>query len=80
MVYSAERTKSHSVRALTSSRRQRVVFLPALLARETLIQESKHLGNIELNVLEIELVLVVFLHLEEIIKLKIKFEETAIAS
>ena len=37
--------------------------LPALLPRESLVQERKDLGDVELDVFQVEVILVVLLHL-----------------
>jgi hypothetical protein len=37
---------------------------PAFLPRKTLVQQSQHLSDVELNIFEIEVILVVLLHLE----------------
>jgi hypothetical protein len=46
--------------------------LPSLLSGEALIQEREDLGYVELHVFEVEFLLAVFLHLEEIVELKVK--------
>lgn len=56
------------------------VALPALLSRESLIQQSKNFGNVELNVLQIKIFLILLLHFEEIIKFEIEFEQTSSTS
>jgi hypothetical protein len=43
--------------------------LPSLLSGEALIQEREDLGDVELDVFEVEFLLAVFLHLEEIVEL-----------
>lgn len=54
--------------------------LPPLFSSKPLVQQSEHLGNIELNVFEIELILVVLLHLEQVIQLKVKLQKTSVAT
>ena len=39
-------------------------FSPSLFAREALVQERKHFGDIELNIFQIQVFQVVFLHLK----------------
>lgn len=57
-----------------------MLFLPALLPREPLVQQCEDLGDVELNVLQIQIVLAVFLHFEQIVQLQIQFEESSCAS
>lgn len=52
--------------------------LPPLLAGKALVEQREHLGNVELDVFQVEVVLAVFLHLEEVVQLEVEFEETAI--
>ena len=54
--------------------------LPALLPREALVQEGEHLGDVELDVFQVKIVLVVFLHFQQIVELEIQLEETSVAS
>lgn len=42
-------------------------YLPALLPSESLVQKGKNFWYVELDILEVQLVLSVFLHLQEII-------------
>jgi hypothetical protein len=42
-------------------------LLPAFLASEALVEEVEHLGDVELDVLEVQILLIVLLHLEEIV-------------
>jgi hypothetical protein len=67
------------VHALTPCRTAETA-LPSLLPREALIQQHQHLTDIKLDILEIQILLVVFLHLQQIIKLEIKLEQAAIAA
>jgi len=53
---------------------------PSLLAGETLVKQGENLGNVEVNVFEVELVLVVLLHLEQVVQLKVEFEKPAVAA
>lgn len=50
------------------------MHLPPLLSCKSFVEERKHLGHIELDVLQIKVFEVVFLHLQEIVKLEIKLE------
>lgn len=61
-------------------RRVKGVVLPALLASEALIQEHEHLGNVELDVLQIQVFLVVLLHLQQIVQLQVQLEQAAVAA
>lgn len=54
--------------------------LPPLLSREALVEQSEHLGHVELDVFKVELVLAVLLHLEQVVELEVEFEEAAVAS
>jgi hypothetical protein len=47
---------------------------PSLLASETLIEERQDLGDVELDVFKVEILLVVLLHFEEIVEFKIKLQ------
>jgi hypothetical protein len=48
--------------------------LPALLASEALIQQCQHLWYVELDVFEIKIILVIFLHFEQIIQLEVQLK------
>lgn len=50
------------------------MHLPSLLSCKSFVEERKHLGDIELDIFQIEVFKVVFLHLQEIVKLEIKLE------
>lgn len=54
--------------------------LPPLLSRKSLVQQSENLGDVELHVFEIQVILSILLHLEQVIQLKIQLEETTVAS
>ena len=47
--------------------------LPSFLSRKALIEERQNLGNVELYVFEIEVLLVIFLHLEQVVELEVQF-------
>ena len=50
---------------------------PPPLSREPLVQEGEDFADVELHVLEIEVLLVIFLHLKEIVKLEIQFQQAS---
>jgi hypothetical protein len=45
--------------------------LPALLSRKSLVEENEHFGDIELNILQVQIFLVILLHLQQVVKLQI---------
>ena len=51
-----------------------VLSLPSFLPGKSLVQQCQDLGYIELHVFEIEVFLIVFLHLQQVIELQIEFE------
>ncbi len=55
-------------------------LLPGLLPSKALVEKSKNLGDVELDVFQVKVVLVVFLHLKEIVELEIEFQEAPISS
>lgn len=57
-----------------------VLSLPPLLSGKALIQEREDLGHIELDVFKVKLVLAIFLHLKQIVKLEVKFQKSAVAA
>lgn len=50
---------------------RRVSALPALLPGKALVQQREDLGHVEQDVLEVEGFLVVLLHFEQVVELKI---------
>lgn len=54
--------------------------LPALLPCKPLVEQCKNFGHVELDVFEIQVVLVVFLHFKEVVQLQVKFEESPVAT
>jgi hypothetical protein len=54
--------------------------LPPFLARKAFVEKREHLGDVELHVLKIEILLIVFLHLQQIVEFQVKFEKSAIAA
>lgn len=55
-------------------------ILPTLLSRKTSVEQPQYFRNVELDVFEIEIFLVVFLHLEQVVQLQIQFQEAAASS
>ena len=51
---------------------------PSLFPCESLVQKCEHFRDIELHVFQIKIFLVILLHLQEIIKFKIKFQQTTV--
>lgn len=54
--------------------------LPPLLSCKSLVQKGKHFGDVELDIFEIKLILVVLLHLQQIVQLKIELQESSVAA
>lgn len=50
--------------------------LPTLLARKALVEEGKHLGDIELNVFQVKVLQVVLLHLEKVVQFEVKLQQS----
>lgn len=55
-------------------------LLPPLLSSEPLVEQGQDLGDVELDIFEIEGLLVVLLHFEQIIELEVEFEQPSIAA
>jgi hypothetical protein len=53
---------------------------PALLACKTLVEKGEDLADIELDIFEVEILLVVFLHLQEIVKFQVQLQQSTVAS
>ena len=53
---------------------------PLLFPRKSLVEKGENLGDVELNVFEIKIFLVVSLHLEQIIELEIKLEQSTVSA
>lgn len=53
---------------------------PALLSSESLIEQSQYLGHIELDIFQVKLVLVIFLHLQQVVKLQVKLEKPPVSA
>ena len=51
---------------------------PPFLAREALVQQRQHFGDVELDVFEVEGFLVVLLHLEQIVEFEVELEQAAV--
>lgn len=60
-------------RDIESLRVSSAQILPTFLPSKPLIKQRKHLRDIELDVFKIEIFLVIFLHLKEIVELEIEF-------
>lgn len=56
------------------------VTSPSLLPSKPLVEQCKDLGNIKLNVFQVQFVLVILLHLKKIIKLEIEFEQSSVSA
>lgn len=54
--------------------------LPSLLPSKSLVEQGKNLGNIELNVFQVQFVLVVLLHLEQVVELEVEFQQPPISA
>lgn len=54
--------------------------LPPLLPSKSLVEQCKDFGDVELDVFEIQLVLVIFLHLKQIIELEVQFEQSSVSA
>ena len=46
--------------------------LPPLLPREPLVKQREDLGDVELHVLQVQIVLVVLLHLEQVVEFEVE--------
>ena len=53
---------------------------PALLSGEALVEKVEHLGDVELDVFQIQILLVVFLHFEKIIQFEVELEKASVAT
>lgn len=51
----------------------RRTYLPALLSRKPFVEQSQDLGDIELDILQVKVLEVVFLHFQKIIEFQVKF-------
>jgi len=54
--------------------------LPPLLPGKAFVEESQDLRDVELDVFKVEIILVVLLHFQKVIKLEIKLQKATIAS
>jgi hypothetical protein len=59
------------------SGRRFLVTCCSLLPCKPLIEKSQYLGNVELNILQIKVLLAIFLHFEQVIKLQVKFKQSS---
>lgn len=51
-------------------------LLPPLLACKSFVQKGEHLGDIELDVFQVKVLQVVLLHLEKVVKLEVKLQQS----
>jgi hypothetical protein len=58
--------------ASSKTRPRHAGCLPPLLSGETFVKQSQDLGDVELNVFKIKIVLPIFLHLEKVVQLKVQ--------
>lgn len=54
--------------------------LPPLLPGKALVEQRKDLGDVELDIFQVKVVLVVLLHLEQIVELEVELEQATITS
>jgi hypothetical protein len=52
--------------------------LPPLLSREAFVEQSEDFWDVELDIFQVQVFLVVLLHLEEIVEFEIKLEQSTI--
>ena len=57
-----------------------VIHLPSFLSGEALVEQSQDLGYIELDIFEVEVLLIVLLHFQQVIELQVEFEEAPISA
>jgi hypothetical protein len=50
--------------------------LPAFLPGKALVEQSQDFRDVELHVFQVEVFLVIFLHLQQIVKLQIQFQQS----
>lgn len=55
-----------------------IYYLPALLPSEPLVQKGKNFRYVELDILEVQLVLSVLLHFQEIVELEIELQKASV--
>lgn len=53
---------------------------PALLSGKALVEQGQDLGDVELNVFQVQVVQVVLLHLQQVVELQIKLQEASVPS
>jgi hypothetical protein len=51
--------------------------LSALLSGKPLVQQRQHLGHVELDVFQVEIFLVVLLHLQQIVQFEIQLQQSS---
>jgi hypothetical protein len=64
----------HRDQIRSKDEQNRRLHLPASLPCKLLVEMNEQLRHIELHVLEIEIFLAVFLHLEQVVELQVKFQ------
>lgn len=47
-----------------------------LLPRKPLVEQYKHFGNVKLHIFQVEVVLAILLHFQQIVQLEIQFQKT----
>lgn len=65
---------AHGVKQKKAVDAEKIQHLPPLLPRESLVQQHKDLRYVEQYVFQVQLFLVVFLHLEQVVKLEIELQ------
>lgn len=61
------------------ARRCRAACLPPLLPGESLVEKRKDLGDVELDILQIQVILVVLLHFQKVIELEVELKEAPVS-
>lgn len=67
---------TRSVNGLAASFDAPKMPLPAFLSRKALVEQSKDFRNVELHVFQVEIFLIIFLHLQKIVKLQVQFQQS----
>ena len=53
--------------------------LPAFLPCKSLVEKCKHLRHVKLDILEIQILLIILLHLEQIVKFEVELQKPPVA-
>lgn len=53
---------------------------PTLFASKAFVEERQYFGYVELDILKIQFILIVFLHLEQIIEFEIELQQTSVTT